>query len=129
MTRERRSRKGQLSRRARKTLFWARWSAGAVAMLAIWGYAIWIGLDLNTAIFLPAGVLAGICIACALSMPILTSVVTIIAGVSMADAGVFAILHRCGEAFLAVGALAGIWQGFVYALSKRKIRRDEAGYP
>jgi hypothetical protein len=110
-------------------LFWARWSAGGAVMLAIWGYAIWIGLDIRTAVFFPAGGVAGVCVACALSVPVLALVATIMAGLSMADAGVFAILHRCGEAFLAVGALAATWQGFLYLLSRRKIRRDEAGYP
>jgi hypothetical protein len=110
-------------------LFWGRWSAGAVVMLAIWAYTIWIGLDIRTAVFLPAGVLAGVCVAFALSVPVLTSVAIVIAGLSMADAGAFALLHRCGEAFLAVGAMTAMWQGFIYVLSRRKIRREEAEYP
>jgi glucose-6-phosphate-specific signal transduction histidine kinase len=130
MSERRRRKKGQLSRRTRKILLWTRWGIGGVAMLAIWGYALWIGLNVKVAaMFLPAGVIAGICIACALSVPFITMVAMIAAGLSMVDAGILAVLHRCGEAFIAVGALAAAWQALVYFQNRRKIRRDEAGYP
>lgn len=128
MTGERRRRKGKLSRRARRMLFRLRWGAGAAAMIAIWVYGFWRSFEVGLA-FLPAGIVAGICIASALSVPFLTTSAVVMAGLIEADAGIAAMAHRCAEAFMAVGGLAAAWQGFIYVLGKRKIRRDEAGYP
>jgi len=97
-------------------------------MVMVWTYGVWRD-DNHLLLYLPAGIVAAICVASALAVPFITSVALMAAFLSTVDAGLIEVIRRCGEAVAAVGLLAAGWRGLVYMLDKRKIRHDEAGYP
>lgn len=118
------------SRETRHLLFLARWGLGGVTMFAAWAYGIWMTptLGWGSAVFMPAGIAAMVCIAGALAVPFITFLTVILAFLSMADAGPLVGLRRAGMAFAAVGALNSAWQLFLFVLTKRRVTRNEAGY-
>ena len=108
----------------------ARWGVGGLVMLATWGYGIYVAdkLGWGALIFFPAGLVGGVCIASALSIPFVTFVVVVVACLWRSDSGLWGALRYGGMAFVAVGAGYAVWRLFVFLIVKREVTRNEAGY-
>ena len=128
--RRRRRKVKQASVETQRLLLLARWSVGGLAMLATWAYGVWVTnvLGWGALIFFPAGIAAMICISYALAVPFITFLAIIVAFLSRVDSGPLVGLQRAGMAFVAVGALNGVWRMFVFLMTKREVTRNEAGF-
>lgn len=106
------------------------WGVGGLAMVATWGYGIYLidKLGWGAAIFIPAGIAAMLCIAAALSIPFITFVAVVVAFLLRIDSGPLIGLQYAGMAFGSVGTLYAVWRLFVFLIVKREVTRDEAGY-
>ncbi len=130
--RRRSKRKGEdgLSAETRHLLKLARWTVGGIVMLATWAYGVYVipKLGWGAAMFFPAGAVAMVCIASALSIPFVSILLMIVGFLLAIDGGPLAGLRRAGMAFVAVGGLNAVWQTMMFFLSKREVTRNEAGY-
>jgi hypothetical protein len=108
----------------------ARYGVGGLVMLATWGYGLYVidKLGWGALIFFPAGIVGGLCIAAALSIPFITFVVVVVACLWRSDSGLWGALRYGGMAFVAVGAGYAVWRLFVFLIVKREVTRNEAGY-
>jgi hypothetical protein len=131
--RRRRRKKGkEASTETQQLLLQARWALGALTMLAAWGCGIYVyvttGSLWGALLYFPAGMAAMICVSYALAVPFIAMLAAIVGFLSRIDSGPLIGLQRAGMAFVAVGALNGILRVFVYALTKREVTRNEAGF-
>ena len=131
--RRRRKKKGkETSAETQRLLFLARWAAGGLALLATWAYGVYVfsttSLGFGALIFFPAGIVAMIGISYALAIPFFAMLAMIVGFLSRIDSGPLIGLQRAAMAFVAIGILNGVWQIFVFFLTKREVTRNEAGY-
>jgi hypothetical protein len=131
--RRRKKKKGkETSAETQRLLFLARWTAGTLSMFVAWGCGIYVYVRtdsiLKGLLFLPAGVAALICVSYALAVPFFAMLAMIVGFLLRIDSGPLIGLQRAGVAFLAVGALNGVWQIFVFVMTKREVTRNEAGF-
>ena len=112
------------SSRKRKPSPWLaglRWTAGAIAMLATWYYAVWKGGYVMW-IGLPAGVVVMVCTAAALTVPVVTTALVAVAFIAGIDSSLANGLRNAALAVVAVGMAMGTWR-FVTSLRDRDRRR------
>jgi hypothetical protein len=128
--RRKKNEEGMSPEAAQLLLRLARWGVGGVVMLATWIYGFYVAdkLGWGAAIFFPAGILAMLCVVAALSIPIATLIVVVVAFVLRIDSGPLAGLRDASIAFAGVGALYAIWRLFVFLIVKREVTPGEAGY-
>src|ERR1700712_4103294 len=79
----------------------ARYGVGGLVMLATWGYGLYVvdKLGWGALIFFPAGLIGGVCVASALSIPFITFVVVVVACLWRSDSGLWGALRYGGMAF------------------------------
>jgi ABC-type multidrug transport system fused ATPase/permease subunit len=122
----------ETSAETQRLLFLARWAAGALVMFAVWAYGVYVysttSLGFGALIFLPAGIAAMICISYALAVPFFAVLAMIVGFIYRINSGPLIALQVAFMAFVAIGALNGVWQIFVFFLTKREVTRNEAGY-
>jgi hypothetical protein len=131
--RRRKKRKGKQATAETQRLFLlARWAVGGLTMLAAWGCGIYVydttGSFWGGMLYFPAGIAAMICVSYALAVPFVTMLAMIVGFLLRIDSGLLIGLQRAGMAFLAIGALNGVWRIFVFFMTKREVTRNEAGY-
>jgi hypothetical protein len=128
--RRRKSKKRGMSAGTARLLRLARWASGILVMVATWAYGLYVIDKLGWAalIFFPAGIVAMVCIASALSIPFITFVVVVVAFLWRIDSGPMGALRYAGMAFIAVGALYTVWRLFVFLIVKHEVTRNEAGF-
>jgi hypothetical protein len=128
--RRRKNKKRGISAETARLLRLARWGTGILVMVATWAYGLYVidKLGWGALIFFPAGAVAMVCIAAALSIPFITFVVVVVGFLWRIDSGPLGALRYSGMAFIAVGALYTVWRLFVFLIVKREVTRNEAGY-
>jgi len=128
--RRRKDKKRGISAETARLLLLARWGTGILVMVATWAYGLYVIDKLGWAalIFFPAGIVAMVSIAAALSIPFITFVVVVVAFLWQVDSGPMGALRYSGMAFIAVGAFHTVWHLFVFLIVKHEVTRNEAGY-
>jgi len=100
------------SRRKRSQRPWLailRWSLGALAMVATWGYGAWKGGDMSW-LALPGGVMVMFCTANALIVPLVAVVAVAVAFIAAIDSGLVQAIRNSAAIFLAIGLVMTGWQ-------------------
>jgi hypothetical protein len=90
---------------------WYGWLALALAVaatLVTWCYGFWKGPTTGL-IFLPIGILVFFATIGALAMPLISSVLVIVAALTMVGKGTSAILVLAAQVFLGVGLVSFAW--------------------
>ena len=129
--RRRKKKKGkETSAETQRLLFLARWAVGGLSLLATWAYGFYVSpiLGWGALIFFPAGIVAMIGISYALAIPFYAMLAMIVGFLSRIDSGPLIGLQRAAMAFVAIGILNGVWQIFVFVMTKREVTRNEAGF-
>lgn len=95
-----------------------RWTLGALAMAATWGYGTWKGGDWSW-IAIPGGVAVMFCTANALLVPLVAVVAVAVAFIAAIDSGLVQAIRNSVAIFLAIGLVMTGWQ-----ILQRLRRRD-----
>ncbi len=98
-----------------------RWTVGAAAMAATWGYGAWKGGSVMW-IGIPVGVIVMVCTAAALTIPLVTAALVTVAFIYGIDAGIVPATRNVAAAVVIIGLAVSGWQ-FVTRLRDRDRRR------
>ena len=99
-----------------------RWSLGAAAMAATWGYGVWKG-SYATWLGFPVGVAMLIVVAAACSIPSITASLVAVAFIYGADSGVVHALRNAAMVLVAIGLVMATWNGVAWLRRREKTRR------
>ncbi|HZQ00300.1 MAG TPA: hypothetical protein VFB13_12220 [Reyranella sp.] len=97
------------SRRKRPWLTVLRWTIGAAAMAATWGYGAWKGGSVMW-ISIPVGAIVGVSVASALSVPLVTAALVTVAFIYGIDSGMVPALRDVAVAVIAIGLPMAGWR-------------------
>ena len=130
--RRRKKKKGkETSAETQRLLFLARWTVGALVMLATWGTGIYTFFEkgpLYALLYFPAGIAALIGVSYGLAIPFVAVLAMIVGFIYRINSGPIMAFQFALVAFVGVGILNGVWRIFVFVLTKREVTRNEAGY-
>ena len=109
------------SKRRRPWLHVLRWTLAVAALAATWGYGAWKGGEVMW-ISIPVGAIVMICMAAALTMPLVTAALVTVAFIYGIDAGMVTAIRNVAAAIVVIGLAVSGWQ-FATRLRERDRRR------
>ena len=98
-----------------------RWTVAVAAMAATWGYGAWKGGSVMW-ISIPVGAIVMICMAAALTIPLVTAALLTVAFIYGIDAGVVPAIRNVAAAVVIIGLAVSGWQ-FATRLRERDRRQ------